>query len=87
MKTLECLTWQHRKSAHVVRYLVTDRLHEGRKVQVLADQLPRTVASWLGELGADSPLVDELAQAVSVGDWPKAHAVAERLSVYVAVAA
>lgn len=87
MKTLECLTWHPRKSAHVVRYLLTDRLHEGRKVQVLADQLPCTVASWLAELGADSPLVDELAKAVFAGDWPKAHAVADRLSVHIAIAA
>ena len=87
MKSLDCLTWHHHKSAPVVWYLLTDRLHEGRKVEVCADQLPRIVAAWLAELGAHSPLVDELAKAVSARDWPAAHAVADRLSVDVAVAA
>lgn len=88
MKTLDCLMWHHHhKSAPVVCYLLTDRLHEGRKVQVRADQLPRTVAAWLAELGAHSPLIDELAKAVCAGDWPTAHAVADRLSVDVAIAA
>ena len=87
MTTLDCLTWHHHKSANIVRYLLTDRLHEGRKVQVLADQLSRTIAAWLAEFGVNSPLVDELAKAVCAGDWPTAHAVADRLSVDVAVVA
>jgi hypothetical protein len=87
MKTLECLMRHPHKSAHVVCYLLTDRLHDGRKAQVRADQLPRTLAAWLAELGAHSPLVDELAKAVCAGDWPTAHAVADQLCVDVAVAA
>lgn len=85
MKTLDCLTSHRHKSAHVVCYLLTDRLHDGRNAQVRADQLPRTLTAWLAELGAHSPLVDELAKAVCVGDWPTAHAVADRLSVDVDV--
>jgi hypothetical protein len=38
-------------------------------------------------LGAQSPLVDDLSRAVSTGDWPATHAISERLSVDVAVAA
>jgi len=44
------------------------------------------VSAWLAEVGAHSPLVDDLARAVRVGDWPAAHALGECLSVEVAVA-
>ena len=44
------------------------------------------MSAWLAEVGAHSPLVDDLARAVRVGDWPAAHALGECLSVEVAVA-
>jgi len=40
----------------------------------------------LAELGATSPLVEDLAAAVSAADWPKTRALSEFLSVEVAVA-
>ena len=45
------------------------------------------VSAWLAELGADSPLVEDLARAPCVGDWSSACAVGDQLSVDVAVAA
>lgn len=49
-------------------YQLTDRLHDGRTVRVQADDIAPTVASWLAELGACSPLVDLLSRAVRDGD-------------------
>ena len=46
-----------------------------------------TVSAWLAELGAHSPLVEDLARSVDVGDWPAAYAIGEYLSVDVTVAA
>jgi len=68
-------------------YQVTDRLHAGRTVQVSADGIVGTVSAWLAELGAHSPLVEDLARTVRTGDWPTVYAIAECLSVDVAVAA
>jgi hypothetical protein len=68
-------------------YLLTDRLHDGRTVRVQADDIAPTVASWLAELGACSPLVELLSQAVRDGDWPATHGIADYLSVEVQVAA
>ena len=68
-------------------YQLTDRLHDGRTVQVPADELVGTVSAWLAELGAASPLVEDLAHAVRTADWPKAHALSDYLSVEVTVAA
>ncbi|MCV7257089.1 hypothetical protein [Mycobacterium shimoidei] len=67
-------------------YQLTDRLH-GRTVRVPADHIATTVASWLAELGASSPLAEELGQAVRDGDWPATHGLADYLSVEVQVAA
>jgi hypothetical protein len=67
-------------------YLLTDRLH-GRTVRVQADHIPATVASWLAELDAWTPLVELLGRAVRDGDWPAIHAIADYLSVDVEVAA
>jgi len=55
-------------------YRVTDRLHNWRTVQVPGHQIASTVSAWLAELGADSPLVDDLARAACVGDWAAAYA-------------
>lgn len=67
-------------------YQLTDRLHD-RTVRVQADHIAPTVASWLAELGACSPLVEELSRAVRDGDWPATHGIADYLSVEVQVAA
>ena len=67
-------------------YQLTDRLH-GRTVRVQADHIAATVASWLAELDARSPVVESLGRAVRDGDWPAIHAIADYLSVEVQVAA
>jgi len=68
-------------------YRVTDCLHPGRTVRVPCDELVTTVSAWLAELGADSPLVEDLARAVRAGDWAAAYALGESLSVDVTIAA
>jgi hypothetical protein len=68
-------------------YRVTDRLHEGRTVQVPCDDIGSTVSAWLAELGAHTPLVEEFARAVCTGDWPTAYVIGDRLSVDLTVAA
>jgi hypothetical protein len=81
---------QHRRTlraAPTTTYRVTDRLHEGRTVDVPCHQIVTTVSAWLADLGAYSPLVADLARAVDVGDWPAAYAIGEYLSVDVTVAA
>jgi hypothetical protein len=82
--------WRHRRTRWAVPttsiYRVTDRLHEGRTVDVPCHQIVTTVSAWLAELGANSQLVDDLARAVHVGDWPAVHAIGEYLSVDVTVA-
>jgi hypothetical protein len=68
-------------------YYVTDRLHNGRTVQVPAHEIAPIVSAWLAELGAHSPLVEDLARAACTGDWAAAWAVGDQLSVDVTVAA
>lgn len=68
-------------------YQLTDRLHDGRTAYVSADEIVTTVSAWLDELGAASPLVEDLAHALRAGDWPKVYALGDYLSVEVAVAA
>ena len=70
-----------------VFYQVTDRLHTRRAVRVSSDELATTVSGWLAELGADSPMVEDLALAVRSGNWLEAHALQDLLSVDVTVAA
>lgn len=76
---------------HVTRvetmYCVADRLHGGRTVRVRGPEIAPTVSGWLAELGAHSPLVENLARAACVGDWATACAVGDQLSVDVFVAA
>jgi hypothetical protein len=82
------LHWRHRDVlSKTTMYYVTDRLHDGRAVQVPGHQIASIVSAWLAELGADSPLVEDLARAACVGDWVSACAVGDQLSVDVAVAA
>jgi len=67
-------------------YQLTDRLHDGHVARVSGREIAPTVSSWLAELGARSPLVDELARAVQDRDWPAAYAIGETLSVDVSIA-
>jgi hypothetical protein len=68
-------------------YRVTDFLHEGRTVHVTGDQIVATISAWLADLEAHSPLVEDLAAAVRIGNWPVVHNLADYLSVEVGVAA
>ena len=68
-------------------YCVTDRLHNRRTVQVPGHEIAPIVSAWLAEVGAHSPLVEDLARAACVGDWAAACAVGNQLSVDVSVAA
>jgi hypothetical protein len=77
--------WPQRRPTATI-YQLTDRLHDGQSARVPADQITETVSAWLADLGADSPLVDELERAVSGGDWAAAHALSECLSIEIAVA-
>jgi hypothetical protein len=70
-----------------VFYQVTDRLHTRCAVRVSSDEIATTVSGWLAELGADSPIVEDLALAVRSGNWPEAHVLQDVLSVDVTVAA
>jgi hypothetical protein len=79
--------WTRRNSSATSMYQVADRLHSGRAVRVSSEQIASTVSAWLAELGADSPMVDDLARAVRAGDWTTAHALEDLLSVDVMVAA
>jgi hypothetical protein len=85
------LVWRYLRAGAAVApttlYQVTDRLREERTVRVPANAIGPTVSAWLAELGAKSPMVEDLARAVRNGDWPAAYAVGEHLSVHVAVAA
>jgi hypothetical protein len=84
-----------RSLAHLVQrgdvtgriYQLTDRLHAGRTIQVPADGIVTAVSAWLAELGTSSHLVEDLAVTVRDGDWSAVHAIADCLSIDVAVAA
>jgi hypothetical protein len=77
----------HRATRSRAIYRVTDRLHEGRTAHVPAHEIAATVSAWLAELGANSPLVDDLARAVHAGDWPAVLGIGDYLSVDVTGAA
>jgi hypothetical protein len=77
--------WPQRRPMTTI-YQLADRLHDGHMARVPTHAITATISGWLAELGAHSPLVDDLARAVRVGDWPSAHALAECLSVEVAIA-
>jgi hypothetical protein len=68
-------------------YHVTDLLHAGHAVDLPGHDIAPTLSTWLAELGAHTPLVEELAQAVCAGDWPAAYAIGDRLSIDVTIAA
>jgi hypothetical protein len=82
------ITGMHRRVAQTSpTYRVTQCLRDGHTAEVSESDVATTVSAWLAELGADSPLVDDLAQAVRAGDWPTVRAVGEYLSVDVTMAA
>jgi hypothetical protein len=85
MRSLTCQV--RRRQLAATAYQLTDCLHAGRSVRVSADEIARTVSAWLSELRVYSPLGDERARTVRAGDWTAAHAIADLLSVDVAVAA
>ena len=68
-------------------YRITDRLHDGRMVDVPCHEIVGVVATWLAELGIHSPLAEDLARAARAGDWPAAYAIGDRLSIDVTIAA
>ncbi|WP_025737237.1 hypothetical protein [Mycobacterium genavense] len=68
-------------------YSITDRLHGGRTARVHGNEIASIVSAWLRELGASSPLAEDLARAVCVGDWAAAYAVGNQLSIEVTVVA
>jgi hypothetical protein len=77
----------NRRSARTrTTYLVRDRLHAERGVRVPAHEIATTVSRWLAELGARSPLVEDLERAVRTGDWLTACGISEYLSVEVSIA-
>ena len=71
----------------ITTYQLTDCLHHGRTVCVSSDRIASTVSAWLADLGVHSHLAEDLARTVCDGDWTSAHAIADLLSVDVAVAA
>lgn len=74
-----------RRPRAVKMYQLTDRLHTEHTALVSGNEIAATVSAWLAELDAASPLVDDLAAAVQVGDWPATYTLAEKLSVEVSV--
>jgi hypothetical protein len=64
-------------------YQLTIRPGVGRTVRVSADEIVTLVSAWLAELGANSPLVDDLARAVRANDWQRAHELGDYLMVEV----
>ena len=60
---------------------ISQRLRGGHTAEVPADAIATTVSAWLAELGADSPLVDDLEKAVHAGDWSAARAIGDYLSI------
>lgn len=81
--------WRQRnpkRTMATTMYQLTDRLHHGRIARVPAQEITATVSAWLAELGAHSPMVDDLARAVCAGDWPTAYAIGDCLSIGIAIA-
>jgi hypothetical protein len=82
------ITGMHRRVAQTSpTYRVTQCLRDGHTAEVSGSEIAITVSTWLAELDADSPLVEDLAYAVRAGDWPTIRAIGDYLSVDVTVAA
>jgi len=75
--------WPQRKPATPI-FELTDLPHDGHSTRVPGHQITATVSAWLAELGAHSPLIDDLERAVRGGDWAAAHALGECLSIEIA---
>ncbi|MCX2715604.1 hypothetical protein [Mycolicibacterium sp. J2] len=86
MRTLNPLN-RRKSTASAAKYILTDRLHRERCVCVSADELDTTVAHWLAQLGVHSGIAADFARTVCDGNWAVAHALADALSIDVAVAA
>ena len=85
MRSLTCLV--QRRHLAGTTYQLTDCLRDVRTARMSAQGIVSTVSAWLAELGAQSPLVEDLARTVRDGDWTAAYAIADLLSIDVAVAA
>lgn len=79
--------YTRRVKSAVTIYQLTDRLHSGHTALVPGDEIAMTLSAWLAQLDAASSLVDDLAHAVKIGDWPTTYAIGQKLSVDVSVAA
>jgi hypothetical protein len=66
-------------------YRISQRLRGGHTAEVPACAIATTVSAWLAELGADSPLANDLERAVHAGNWSAARVIGEYLSVDVTV--
>ena len=75
------------RGGQVRLYRITDRLHDGRTVDVPCREIVGVVSTWLAELGIHSPLAEDLARAACEGNWPTAYAIGDRLSIDVTIAA
>ena len=75
------------RGGQVRLYRITDRLHDGRTVDVPCHEIVGVVSTWLAELDIHSQLAEDLARAACVGDWPVAYAIGDRLSIDVTIAA
>jgi hypothetical protein len=80
--------WRHHRpqAAPSRIYAVRHRVHGSRTIYIPASELAATVTEWLAELGACSPLVDDLAQEVGANNWPAAHSISESLGIEVTIA-
>ena len=67
-------------------YQIADRLHEQRTARVTGYAIATTVSAWLAELGVQSTMTEDLAQAVRSSNWPAVYAIGEHLSVDVTIA-
>ena len=85
MRSLTSLVRRQQRAG--TTYQLTDCQHDGRTVHVSADRIACALSAWLAELGAHSPLVEDLGRTVRDGEWTAAYAIADPLSVDVAVAA
>ena len=67
-------------------YAVRHCVHGSRTIYIPASELAATVTEWLAEVGACSPLIEDLAQEVEANNWPAAHSISECLGIEVTVA-
>lgn len=77
----------HMRTKTAKTYDIVDRLHARRAAHVPVDLIAATVTSWLAELGAASPMAEDLARAAGAGNWPAVHAISDCLSLDLTVAA